>query len=73
MDSLDQLWADLLSGDAPSIQRAWNRLSARERQALLAHLERMRDGPGWHATQRESAAAALAVLRPAAPPTPPTT
>ena len=69
MDSLDELWADLLSGDAERIQQAWSGLSAAERQAVLAHLARMRVEAGWHSSQREAATAALAVLQPGSQPT----
>jgi hypothetical protein len=63
MDSLDELWANLLSGEPERIQRAWRNLGTGERQAVLAHLALMRDETGWHRSQRESAAAALAELR----------
>ena len=64
MDGLDELWADLLSGDAGRIRRAWNRLRVDERQAVLEHLARMADQEGWHPSQRASAATALQVIRP---------
>jgi hypothetical protein len=66
MDGLDELWADLLSGDASRIRRAWNSLGTEERQAVLEHLARMSDQEGWHSSQRTSAAAALQVIHTAA-------
>ncbi len=63
MDGLDEFWADLLSGDAQRIQSAWGRLTDEERRAVLDHLARMRDESGWHPVQRQSAAAALRVIR----------
>ena len=68
MDSLDELWADLLSGEAQRIQRAWAGLSAEEQRAVFAHLSLMRDGTGWHPAQREAAAAALALVQPPSEP-----
>ena len=37
-------------------------LSAEERARVREHLDRMRAGTGWHATQRESAEAALQTI-----------
>ncbi len=62
MDGLDQLWADLLSGNPERTQRAWSGLTAPERQAVLAHLDRMATADGWHPAQRAAAAAALKIL-----------
>ena len=64
MHGLDELWADMLSGDASRIRRAWNSLRVAERQAVLEHLARMADQEGWHPSQRASAATALQVIRP---------
>ncbi len=63
MNDLDKLWSDLLSSDSQRIRQAWGGLSEEERQAVQGHLARMRDEPGWHPSQRESAAAALQVIR----------
>ncbi len=63
MNGLDELWSDLLSGDSQRVQRAWGGLGEEERRAVADHLARMRDADGWHPTQRESAAAALKVIR----------
>jgi hypothetical protein len=62
MDSVDTLWAHLLSADTMRIQNAWNTLNAEERRAVHEHLTRMRDEDGWHSSQHESAAAALRVI-----------
>lgn len=63
MNDLDELWSDLLSSDSQRIRQAWGGLSEEERQAVQEHLARMCDEPGWHPSQRESAAAALRVIR----------
>jgi hypothetical protein len=62
MDGLDELWADLLSGDAERIRCAWDGLAHTERQALLDHLARMRHDEGWQPAQREFAVAAEKVI-----------
>jgi hypothetical protein len=63
MNGLDELWSDLLSSDSQRVLRAWGSLGEEERQAVQKHLARMRDEPGWHPSQRESAAAALQIIR----------
>ena len=62
MDSLDQFWAKILSGDPAQIRAVWETLSAEERAEVRRHLGRMRTEPGWHASQRESADAALQAI-----------
>jgi hypothetical protein len=62
MDSLDQFWANILSGDAPQIRSVWDSLSADECAGVRQHLLRMRTETGWHASQRESAEAALQAI-----------
>ena len=66
MDSLDTLWADLLSSDTLRIQRVWNTLSADERRAVREHLTHLRAEDGWHPSQHASAAVALQVIHPPA-------
>jgi hypothetical protein len=63
MDTLDDLWSELLSGDPARIRRAWNGLTDDECQVVLDHLRRMTEQDGWQAEQRQSAAAALRVVR----------
>ncbi len=62
MDSLDEFWAKILSGDPAQIRPVWETLSADERAEVRRHLGRMRTEPGWHASQRESAEAALQAI-----------
>ena len=69
MESLEALWAELLSGNAQRVRRAWDSLEAGERRAVLEHLMRMRDDTGWHPAQREAAAAAIEFVAGASPPT----
>ena len=63
MDNLDELWAELLSADPARIRRAWGRLTEAEALAVLEHLRRMKAEAGWQPAQRQSAEAALRVLR----------
>jgi hypothetical protein len=62
MDDLEQLWEALLSQDPAQIRRAWGDLTDDESLAVLAHLARMRDEPGWSTEQQAAAAYALQVL-----------
>jgi hypothetical protein len=63
MDSLEQLWTELMSGDPRRIVAAWDGLTDQEQAAVREHLTRMRDQAGWNASQRAAAVAALEVLR----------
>lgn len=59
MASLEQFWSDVLS-EAPN--RVIVRLAALDepdRQAILQHLKRMAEEPGWSEGQRRRAAFAL--------------
>ena len=62
MDSLDEFWAKILSGDAAQIRPVWELLSVDERAGVRQHLLGMRTGAGWLASQRESAEAALQAI-----------
>jgi hypothetical protein len=64
LDPLEALWDRLLSGEPELVRQAFVGLDPDERQAVLAHLERMAGEPGWQPEQRASARAALAVLDP---------
>jgi hypothetical protein len=63
MSNLDDLWDDILSSDPARIRRAWENLTDDESLAVLEHLRRMKDEPGWQPAQRESAEIALRVVR----------
>jgi len=63
MANLDNLWDDLLSADPARIRRAWGNLTDDEALAVLEHLRRMKDEPGWQPAQREAAEVALRIVR----------
>jgi hypothetical protein len=60
---IDELWEELLSGDAARVRRAWHDLTDDEAEAVLAHLRRMSSEDGWQPGQRQAAAAALRAIR----------
>jgi hypothetical protein len=60
--NLEQLWNDLLSRENRLILKAFTILDKESQQAVLQHLSRMSEEPGWHPEQRISAKAALRVL-----------
>ena len=60
---LESLWESLLSRQPEQVRTAFASLNAAERSAVLAHLRRMAEEPGWHPEQCKSAAAALDALR----------
>jgi len=64
MDDIDleRLWNDLLSREARIILQAFTMLDKESQQAVLRHLNRMSEEPGWHPEQRISAKAALRAL-----------
>lgn len=59
---LEQLWNDLLSREDRKIRKAFTILDEESQQAVLRHLNRMSEEPGWHPEQRISAKAALRAL-----------
>ncbi len=61
--SLERLWSELLSNEAPRVRGAWANLTDDEALAVLEHLKRMRDEPGWSDDQRAAARFALDVVR----------
>ncbi len=67
--NLDELWEKLLSRRPDQILRMVASLTEEERSAVVVHLKRMAEEPGWHAEQRKSALIALKTIggsRPAA-------
>ena len=62
MDSLEELWDQLLSRQPERVLAAFTRLSPGEKEQVRCHLERMASEPGWHPEQRLSAQAALQAL-----------
>lgn len=61
-DSLETLWDGILSREPEQVQAAFSTLSDEEKQAVLAHLNRMSTEEGWHPEQRLSALLALQAL-----------
>jgi hypothetical protein len=61
-DELEILWDALLSRQAETVRQAFSSLSEGERLAVLVHLRRMANEPGWHPEQRASAQEALKAL-----------
>ena len=61
-DPLEILWDSLLSRQPAQIRAAYASLTGAEQQAVLNHLRRMAQEPGWNPEQRKSAQAALDAL-----------
>ena len=64
----EDLWDQILSRQAESVRSAFASLSPQEQSAVLAHLHRMSEEPGWHLEQQKSAQAALQILLKSLPP-----
>jgi hypothetical protein len=60
--SIEDLWQALLSRQAAQVQAAFGTLDSEQQSAVIAHLRRMTQEPGWHPEQRISAQAALEAL-----------
>ncbi len=60
---LEKLWNELLSRRPELIRSAFSRLKSADQHAVLTHLQRISEEPGWHEEQRISARAALNALR----------
>lgn len=60
--SVEQIWENLLSREPASVIAAFSTLDKQEQAAVLAHLRKMADEPGWHPEQRKSADVALEEL-----------
>jgi hypothetical protein len=63
-EDLELIWDQLLSRKPGLVRTAFVNLDEDEQHAVLAHLRRMTSESGWQPSQRESAQAALEVLRP---------
>ena len=61
-NDLEILWDQLLSRRPKRVKAAFQRLGPDEQRAVLAHLVRMANEPGWHPEQRVSAQASLDAL-----------
>jgi hypothetical protein len=62
LDSIEDLWDELLSRQPELVRTAFSSLDSDERAAVLAHLQRIVSEAGWHSEQRLSAQAALDAL-----------
>ena len=62
LDSIEDLWDELLSRQPELVRTAFSSLDSDERAAVLAHLQRIVSEAGWHPEQRLSAQAALDAL-----------
>jgi phosphoglycolate phosphatase-like HAD superfamily hydrolase len=60
---LEDLWGELFSGEAARVRKAWMSLTDDECQTILQHLRKMVDDPSYQPQQKESAAAALRLIR----------
>jgi NADH:ubiquinone oxidoreductase subunit E len=59
---LKEIWDGLLSRDVARIRFVYNSLEMEDQKAVITHLKRMANEPGWLAEQRISARAALEAL-----------
>ncbi len=60
---LEILWDELLSRQPQRVMAAYASLNAPEQKAVLNHLQRMADEPGWQVEQRLSAQAAISAIK----------
>lgn len=63
LNPIEILWDNLLSRQPKRIRASFRALNPEEKRAVLLHLERMTNEPGWHSEQRASAMAALQAIR----------
>ena len=61
-DAVVTYWEEILSRQPERIQEAFSALSEEEKMAVVNHLNRMTNEPGWHPEQVESASKALQTL-----------
>ncbi len=61
-NKLDVFWENLLSRRPKKVLAAYRSLDAFEQKAVIEHLQRMVNEPGWQAEQRLSAQAALSAI-----------
>jgi hypothetical protein len=60
--AMENVWDKLLSRDTKQVLEIFATLDEIEQQAVLDHLRRMVQEPGWHPEQRLSAQTALKAL-----------
>jgi hypothetical protein len=59
MESLEEIWGDLLSRNPVSITEVFSRLNPDSQRDVLNHLRAMISEKGWHQKQKRSARIAL--------------
>jgi hypothetical protein len=62
VNSIEDLWNELLSRDPIRIKNIFEDLGDRDRQAVIDHLKTMTSEEGWHSTQKRSARIALKAI-----------
>ncbi len=62
-DLFANFWEEILSRQTKRIRACYLGLETEEREAVLAHLQRMTSEPDWHPAQEESAQIALQAIR----------
>ena len=58
-DRFESIWEVLLSRETDRLKAAFESISPAEREAVLLHLKKMVNEPGWQPGQRHSAQTAL--------------
>ncbi|GIV66880.1 MAG: hypothetical protein AB1457_04495 [Chloroflexota bacterium] len=61
-DPIQVFWENLLSRNPAQIEKAFLELDQNSKQAVIAHLQKMANEPGWHPEQVKSALAALKII-----------
>lgn len=61
--TIEAFWNEILSEEPARVRKAWLDLDDEEAEALIKHLRRMTDEDGWSQPQRQSAGAALKIIR----------
>lgn len=60
--NLERIWDQLLSRDPQTINKTFVGLDKDSQQTVIAHLQEMATGKGWHAEQVMSALIALKAI-----------
>jgi hypothetical protein len=62
-NKIEAIWDELLSRQPERVLAVYRALEQPEREAVIAHLQRMVAEPGWQPEQRASAQAAIRALK----------
>lgn len=60
--NLEKTWDQLLSREPQTIKNCFARLDKDSQQTVIAHLQEMASGTGWHPEQVKSASVALKAI-----------